>query len=493
MDRRTVLRLGGLGALGLAVAACSSGRSGSSAAPPSTTTPFTSPPLDPAKPWWLQGNYAPVTREVEATTLSVQGSLPKELSGLYVRNGSNPKPGWAPHWFLGDGMVHGVVIEDGKATWYRNRYVDTALLAAGGGLTASGAPGGAAGLSNVSVVHHAGKLLTLGEVGLPYEISPSDLSTVGVYDFSGKLAGNMTAHPKIDPATGHLHFFGYNFSEPYLAYHVADDTGVLLSSQAVPVKKSTMIHDFAITDRDVIFWEMPVLFDMKLAVQMVSEEKSTIMPYVWTPSYGSRVGIMPLGGPASEIRWIEIDNCYVFHGMNAFRDGDNVVVDVSRLASAFNANSIGPPPALHRWTINTAGKDLTFKDEQRTDTRADLPSIDKRHTGRDYTHGWRVVTRESSETNVDFGGVVHINTKTKAESQWDPGLRYSSGEWLFVPTGDAEGEGVIMTFVHDKADDKTSLTVLDARDVAAGPMARVELPQRVPYGFHAAFVPATPA
>ena len=139
MDRRTVLRLGGLGALGLAVAACSSGRSGSSAAPPSTTTPFTSPPLDPAKPWWLQGNYAPVTHEVEATTLSVQGSLPKELSGLYVRNGSNPKPGWAPHWFLGDGMVHGVVIEDGKATWYRNRYVDTALLAAGGGLTASSA------------------------------------------------------------------------------------------------------------------------------------------------------------------------------------------------------------------------------------------------------------------------------------------------------------------------------------------------------------------
>ncbi|HVJ96347.1 MAG TPA: carotenoid oxygenase family protein, partial [Acidimicrobiia bacterium] len=102
-------------------------------------------------------------------------------------------------------------------------------------------------------------------------------------------------------------------------------------------------------------------------------------------------------------------------------------------------------------------------------------------------------TRESDENNVDLGGDVHINAKTKAESQWDPGLRYSSGEWLFVPTGDAEGEGVIMTFVHDKADDKTSLTVLDARDVGAGPVARVELPQRVPYGFHAAFVPATPA
>ena len=489
-DRRTLLRLGGLSAFGLALAACSSSSQRSAATAPPTTVPYTNPPLDPSLPWWLQANYAPVTQEIETTKLAVEGSLPKELNGLYVRNGSNPKSGWAPHWFLGDGMVHGVMLENGSASWYRNRYVETALLAAGGGLTASGAPGGAASLSNVSLVHHAGKLLTLGEVGFPYEISPKDLSTVGAYDFAGKLAGSMTAHPKIDPATGHMHFFGYNFSQPYLAYHVADKTGALISTQAVPVKSSTMIHDFAITDRDVIFWEMPVLFDMELAVKMVSEEKSTIMPYVWTPSYGSRVGIMPLGGPASEIRWVEIENCYVFHGMNAFRDGDDVVVDVSRLAKVFDGSAIGPPPSLHRWRINTAGKTLTFRDEQRTDTVADLPSIDKRYTGRPYTHGWRVVTRESSETNVDLGGVVHINATTNAETQWNPGLRYSSGEWLFVPTGDAEGEGVIMTFVHDKADDKTSLTVLDARDVAAGPLARIELPQRVPYGFHATWVPA---
>ncbi|MDQ1509150.1 MAG: hypothetical protein QOG50_994, partial [Actinomycetota bacterium] len=252
IDRRSLLRLGGLGALGVAAAsalgACSSSTTRRSAqAPRPTTTTIAARPLDPSKPWWLQGNFAPVKREVEAFDLAVEGSLPRELSGLYVRNGSNPLPSWSSHWFLGDGMVHGVAIENGKAKWYRNRFVHTTLLAAGGGLTAKGPPGDAASLSNVSVVHHGGKLLTLGEVGYPYELNASNLSTVGPYNFGGRLHGNMTAHPKIDPETGTMHFFGYNFSEPYLLYHVADHNGTLVSSQPVAVKAATMIHDFAIT------------------------------------------------------------------------------------------------------------------------------------------------------------------------------------------------------------------------------------------------------
>ncbi len=494
MDRRSFLYLGGLSAFGVAAAsalgACSSGtgRRGASA-PGATTTTFVPPPVDPSGPWWLQGDFAPVQHEIEAVDLVVEGSLPRGLRGLYVRNGSNPRPGWSPHWFLGDGMVHGVAFENGKATWYRNRYVHTSLLAAGGGLTATGAPGGAAGLSNVSVVHHAGKLLTLGEVGLPYELRASDLSTVGAYDFGGRLAANMTAHPKIDPETGTMHFFGYDFSEPYLVYHVADRDGRLVSSQPVKVKASTMIHDFAITSRDVIFWEMPVLFDMKLAIRMVSEKRSRIMPYVWRPEYGARIGVMPLGGPTSAIRWVEIEPCYVFHGMNVFRDGDDVVLDVSRMAKVFDRTTLGPPPHLHRWRVNTAGPALTFHDEQRSDTIADLPTIDRRRAGRPYAHGWRTETRNTPDT-VDFAGVVHSDAKTGRETRWDPGERYSSGEWLFVPTGPAEAEGLLMSFVYDKAEDSSSLVVLDARDVAAGPVAKVTVPQRVPYGFHATWVPA---
>ncbi len=493
IDRRAVLRAGALAAAGFGgaglLAACGADAK-STAARRTRPNPTTTAVADPSKPWWLRGDFAPVPNETETADLHVEGTLPRELAGLYVRNGSNPKPGWSPHWFLGDGMVHGVVIGDGKATWYRNRYVRTSLLAAGGGLTAKGAPGGASGLSNVSVVHHAGKLLTLGEVGFPYELRAKDLSTVGAYDFGGRLKGNMTAHPKIDPETGQMHFFGYNFAEPYLVYHVADHTGALVSSQPVSVKASTMIHDFAITDRDVVFWEMPVLFDMKLAVQMVSEARSTIMPYVWTPKYGSRLGVMPLGGPASSIRWVEIEPCYVFHGMNAWREGNDVVLDVCRMDKVFQGhNGLGPPSYLHRWRIDTSGPALTFHDEVRSDLAADLPSIDRRYAGRAYRHGWRVEAPPAND-NVVLTGAVHIDAKTGTETRWDPGPQHSSGEWLFVATGPDEGEGVVMTYTYDQATATSALVVLDARDVGAGPMARITLPQRVPYGFHATWVPA---
>jgi len=492
IDRRDLLRIGGVGALGLAtagvLAACSSsGGSRARAGDPDLLPPTTVD--DPSKPWWLRGDFAPVRREIDAVDLDVDGSIPRGLSGLYVRNGSNPKQDWSPHWFLGDGMVHGVLLADGKASWYRNRYVHTTLLAAGGGLTAKGAPGGASGLSNVSLVHHAGKLLSLGEVGFPYEIRPRDLSTVGAYDYNRRLRGNMTAHPKIDPATGTMHFFGYNFEEPYLLYHVADAQGTLVSSQAVDVKASTMIHDFAITDRDVIFWEMPVLFDMQLAIKMVSEKHSLVMPYVWKPAYGARLGVMPLGGPASAIRWVEIEPCYVFHGMNAWREGDDVVLDVCRLPEVFGRSSLLPPSRLHRWRIGTGGSHLTFHDEVRSELAADLPSIDRRHAGRAYQHGWRVEAR-STDDNVVLGAAVHIDARTGAETRWAPGEQFESGEWFFVPLGDGEGNGVVMTFVYDRATATSDLVLLDARDIAAGPLARVKIPQRVPHGFHAAWVPA---
>ena len=347
ITRRELMRGGALGALGLAAASAASGAvlaacgtsSGTSAtSPPGTrfSSPPTTSPTDSADhPWWLQGGFAPVREELTATDLPVSGSLPSELSGLYVRNGSNPVKGTSPHWFLGDGMVHGVLVEDGRARWYRNRYVRTALWSAGGGLGASGAPGGGAGLSNVSVLHHGGRLLSLGEIGLPYALDPADLSTVGLVDYGGGTNGNMTAHPKIDRATGALHSFGYGFTEPFLQYRVADAHGALVHQEPVAVARSTMMHDFAITDRDVVFWEMPVLFDMDGAIKMIQDPASGALPFHWDPSYGSRLGVMPLGGPASAIRWVEIEPCYVYHGVNAHRDGADVVLDVCRLDSAF--------------------------------------------------------------------------------------------------------------------------------------------------------------
>jgi carotenoid cleavage dioxygenase-like enzyme len=170
LHRRDVLRLALAGAASAGLAPLLGCAGDDSAAPPSTAPP-TTVPFDPDVPWWLQGGFAPVADEVEAVDLEVTGALPPELSGLYVRNGSNPRTGVSPHWFLGDGMVHGLRLEAGRATSYRNRYVRTPLYEASRGF-GEGIPGSEASQSNVSTIWHGGRLLSSGEIGFPYELIP---------------------------------------------------------------------------------------------------------------------------------------------------------------------------------------------------------------------------------------------------------------------------------------------------------------------------------
>jgi carotenoid cleavage dioxygenase-like enzyme len=457
-----------------------------------STTAVPPLPYDPAQPYWMQGGFAPVKVETESTTLSVTGSLPKELNGLYVRNGSNPASGPSPHWFLGDGMVHGVRLQDGKALSYRNRYLDTPMYRNKGDFLSGGAPGGEGNQSNVSVFHHAGKLLSSGEVGWPYELSTDDLHTIGPYNFGGKLHTAMTAHPKIDPATGKMHFFGYGFVPPYLTYHVADAAGQLEYSAEVTVAGPTMIHDFAVTDTDAIFWELPVVFDLEAAVKALQPGNAGTFPFKWQESYGARIGIMPLGGPTSAIRWVEIPPCYVFHGVNAYREGTKVVLEVCRIPSMFkdgaDLDKTASVSAIHRWTIETAGPELVWSDEIISDVQMDLPSIDRRHTGRAHANAWFLTVDDSGPSELDFGGLcrrAHDGTLDR----WDAGPALRPNEGFFVPSGPADGEGWILTYVWDRARDASDLAVFDALEMAKGPIARVHLPVRVPYGFHAVWVP----
>ncbi|MGZ6997280.1 MAG: carotenoid oxygenase family protein [Acidimicrobiia bacterium] len=488
-SRRDVLKWSALAAgsipLGALIDACSS-ESGSRA---TATTSTTTAAAAGGTPWWLRGNFAPVMREVEAFDLHVQGALPPELDGLYVRNGSNPQHSDSSHWFFGDGMVHGIRLERGKAKWYRNRYVHTALYDAGEGFGAK-VPGGSATQSNVSAIWHADTLLTSGEVGFPYRLSPDDLSTIGIHDFAGKLTTAFTAHPKIDPATGLLHAFGYGFTAPFLTYHVADTTGALVHSEVVDIPRSTMIHDFAITDQDAVFWDLPVIFDLDAAQKWIANPHSGVFPYRWDPASGARIGIMPLGGPASAITWHDIDPCYVFHGVNAHRDGTKVVLDVCRLSSMFvPGQDFGGDLTERRWTVDTAtGK---VQDEVlEADRPGELPNRDPRRVGRASRHGYLVEVRNG--TGANFGGLIKRDNTTGRRETWDPGPTVHSGEWLFVPAGDGDADdaGYLMTYVYDDRTGRSQLVVVDATDVTRGPVARVTLPQRVPYGFHGTWVPA---
>ncbi len=186
--------------------------------------------------FFQRGNYAPVTDELTEFDLPVEGAIPAELDGWYLRNGPNPRQATA-HWFTGDGMIHGVRIEGGRAAWYRNRWVRTDSFAEDFPLyNADGTRNLRAAVANTHVVNHAGKTLALVESSLPYEIS-NELETLGAYDFGGKLVDSMTAHPKICPTTGEMHFFGYgSIFEPYVTYHRVDANGELTINRPLDVK-----------------------------------------------------------------------------------------------------------------------------------------------------------------------------------------------------------------------------------------------------------------
>ena len=488
MTRRQFMARAGITAVaapGFASVLAACGDDGGQSSAAVSSAPPVTEAFDPDTPWWLQGNFAPVSQEVEAVDLTVTGELPAALTGLYARNGSNAQRADNGHWFLGDGMLHGVRLDEGRAAWYRNRWVRTTLFETGTDLS-GGVPGGDRTYSNVSAFTHAGRLLTSGEIGLPYEVDPTDLTTVGVHDFAGRLTTSMTAHPKVDPDTGRLHFFGYGFTEPFLTYHVADESGRLVSSQPVDVAGSTMIHDFAITDQDVVFWEFPVVFDIDLAVAGEG------MPFRWDLSYGARIGVLPLGGPTSAVRWVEVEPAYVFHGINAYRSGDDIIVDVSQFSSMFDGGPLGRENAIHRWTIGTGGAALTFRDEVlQGDLSMELPTRDPRKVGREHRYGWLVESPVDPDT-VRFGGLYRLDVTNGDTQHWDAGSGRAANEGLFVPNPDGteEDDGWILTYVHDAATDRSELAVLDAADLASGPVATVALPARVPHGFHAAWVPA---
>jgi carotenoid cleavage dioxygenase len=444
---------------------------------------------------YLSGNFAPVADERDDADLEVTGAIPPALDGLLLRNGPNPiAPDPASyHWFIGDGMLHGIELRGGRAR-YRNRWVrtDGACDALGetppAGQPVDVFPGGSS-VANTHVVAHAGRIFALVEVNLPTEVRP-DLSTVGRVDFGGALRSPMTAHPKVDPATGELHFFGYDvMGPPWLRYHVLDASGTLVRSVDITIAGPSMVHDFAITERNVVFFDLPVVYDFGLLGQQP-------FPAAWKPEYGARVGVMPRDGGDADVRWSDVELCYVFHPMNAYDDGaepgSRVVVDVARWPEMFSTDRHGPgasgSPTLDRWTIDPAAGKVV---EERLDARSqEFPRVDERRLGRRHRFGY------AAEAVVDgplhaFGALLQHDLDRGTVTRHDFGPGTGAGEALFVPESpDApEGEGWVLSVVYDAARDASDVAVLDATDFAGPPVALVHLPRRVPYGFHGSWVP----
>ncbi len=446
------------------------------------------PSVADSRPFHLRGNFAPVTEEVTAFDLPVEGAIPPEIRGRYLRNGPNPKDGEAGHWFFGDGMVHGVELGGGRARWYRNRWVRTRTFTDGARfVTAEGEVDLTAGVANTHIVGHAGRILALVETSLPTELT-RELDTVGCYDFGGRLTTAMTAHPKICPRTGEMHFFGYAFMPPFLTYHRMSAAGELVQSEAIEVPGPTMIHDFAITERHVVFMDLPVCFDLERITPKVET-----MPYRWRDDYGARIGIMPRGQAGAAVRWYEIAPCYVFHPLNAYETADDrFVIEVARYDSLWrdDPGHFGPA-VLHRWTVDTTAGRVH---EERLDDRAiEFPRVDERRVGLRHRYGYAVTDDLGvglEMTNVESASLVKYDLVTGRAEVHGFGDHRVPGEGVFVPaSADAgEEEGWVLAYVYDRARDGSDLVILDASRFGGQPVATVRLPQRVPYGFHGSFI-----
>jgi carotenoid cleavage dioxygenase len=448
-------------------------------------TDAVSPAADAAKPWHLRGNFAPVTDEIEAVDLAVTGSLPAALDGLFVRNGANPKNGASPHWFLGDGMLHGVRIEAGRVRWYRNRYVRTRAFGGADRMDPANITDHSISLANTHVLAHAGRLLCLEVGSFPTQVD-LDLDTVGTLDFGGKLTTAFTAHPKLCPETGEMLAFGYGFMDPYLTYLRVSATGDLVQTTPITVPGPTMMHDFAATRNHVIFFDLPVVFDLERAM-------AGDMPYGWSDTYGARMGVMPRQGTDADVKWFDVDPCYVFHTMNAFEDAQGrVVVDAGRHASMWKDSASDFEPChLWRWTFDPATG--AVGEQQLDDASHAFPRLDDRLAGLPYRYGYAVLSRDDRTASMDADQVlVRYDLNSGDRQLHDPGLGRMCGEPVFVPAGPdaAEDDGYVMAYVYDKAEDRTSLVVLGAQDFSAGPVATVPLPRRIPHGFHGSWVPA---
>jgi len=454
---------------------------------------------------FLEGNFAPWRMEGVADDLTVTGRIPRELNGTYYRNGPNPafEPAGRYHWFDGDGMIHAITLRDGRAH-YRNRFVMSA------GLQEERAAGRATfpslleldptevprikNTGNTNIVCHAGRLLALMEAALPTRMAQGTLDTLGEFDFDGRLIGPMTAHPKMDPETGEMLFFGYSPFPPFLQYHVADRDGRLVRSEPIDVAWPSMMHDFAVTKDHVIFILCPLVFSF----ENVRERGGA---FSWEPARGTRLGVMPRSGGNADVRWYDTDPCYVFHPMNAYEDGDAIVLDVARYGrldfmtpKAIDNLSYRDDNAarMHRWRIDRRAGGV--RSTPLDDVIAEFPRVDERRVGRRHRFGYTAARENGVEdgTRPEWTSIRKYDLERGTNETRRYGAGNGVGEPLFVPRtpGADEDDGWVLVLVYDQTRNASRFDVLDARAITDDPVATVWLPHRVPYGFHGNWVRA---
>ncbi len=458
----------------------------------------------------LSGNNAPIHDELVIDELEVEGRLPSDFNGMYVRNGPNPffQPDWRYHSFDGDGMVHSVRFQNGKAS-YRNRWVRTSALAeeqAAGRTLWTGIrekqrldrpDEPMKNTSNTDVKYHAGRLMTMWyRSGMPYELDPETLETVGRADYGGAL-DRISAHSRPDEITGELMWFDYGTQPPYMRYGVIGPDGKSCTNIEVPLPGPRLPHDMAITPHYSILHDFPLLLD---------DEAWKLGRYKlnFNPDMPTRFAVVPRHGSAADIRWFDAKPCYLLHVVNAWEEGDEIVMVGTPYRTYEDAHGRIDARRLEQ-TIHHRQRDFWLY-EWRFDLRTghtherviddllntEFPVINSAFQGLPTRFSYHIVFPHGGTGDARFGGLAKIDHRTGAFVAWSEGPTSYYNEPGFAPRdgATAEDDGYLVGFAWNALKERSEIHVFDARghEFGRGPIARLVMPRRVPSGFHATYV-----
>ncbi len=464
--------------------------------------------LQPSNHPYLNGAWTPQHEEVTATGLEViEGQIPTDIDGVYLRNTENQlhHPLGRYHPFDGDGMIHQIDFSGGKAT-YRNRWVRSrcfeAEQIAGGSLWGGlmdrtgtgkrpgfGAHGSLKDSASTDIIVHAGKAIaTFYQCGEGYVMDPETLEQEGVASWV-PLDG-ISAHPKVDERTGELLFFNYSKHPPYMHYGVVGPDRKLAHYVPIPLPGPRLPHDMMFTPNWSIFCDFPLFWDAELLKRDVHVTRlHEGMP--------SRFALIPRHGQPEDIRWFEADPTFVLHFINAYEDGDEVVLD-----GYFEEDPYPPPienggeyahmmayvdehsfkPKLHRWRFNLA--DGTTKEERLDDRILEFGVINQQFLGLPYRYAYSTTSKPGWFLFTGF--VKHdLHTGESWDVMLDEG-RYGS-EAPFAPRLGAvdEDDGYLVSFITDENRGTSECLLIDCKRFAEGPVCRIALPHKISSGTHA--------
>ena len=444
---------------------------------------------------FLTGIHSPMTAELTIEDLVVTGTIPPELDGRYLRIGPNPIAAdpRSYHWFVGDGMVHGLRLEGGHARWYRNRWIrSSSVTAALGEQRTPGPRHSDFDTVNTNILGLGGKTWALVEAGGTPVLIGDTLESLAYDDFSGTLSRAFAAHPHLDPRTGEAHAITYSSGDQSRVHHVVvGSDGRVRREEPIKVSHGPSIHDCAVTDRFVLVLDLPVTFSMRTLIA------GHPFPYRWNPDHPARIGLLLRNASGEDVIWCEVEPCYIFHVANAHDAEDgSVIMDAVVYDKMFADEAMQGPvtkrAALERWTIDPGARSVT-----RTVIDAspqEFPRIDERRFGQAYRYVYAMALPETSDPAfVSATSLFKHDLVMGTRQRRDFGRGRFPGEFVFVPAREstAEDQGWLIGLVIDAPHECTDLVILDAQDFEGPAQASVRIPHRVPPGFHGDWLPTS--